>query len=586
MPEQQKKDFFESKVQIGSQDQLSDFASHNHPTFFLEEKHFESLSSSEISQALRDIKKFSSDEKKLSPKERHEIVRARLEVIKNLVDQQRRGIAETIHDLCRYVEDTPKFEVANLRKLIKEKAVIFNFTIEQTKAFEDAINDFEKKHNTVESFRMKFLNDADLFEACFGVKPLGKVVFTARPMSLYVQCFDPLDYARGIFSQPSKNANSFYQPTSEEISFAKGSEGMSVSETRLPELTDILIFENSSKFLSNETVSLVEKTEITDEKISIPFDLQSEDVKFETKNGGKWKIKISERDDKNFPSRLQLVNSEDENNPLFDVRRAFNRHEGRFFLEDATLPTSPNNELDRTSAVLEYDGKVVANLEIDGENVSVENFSSEGIQVVYSVAETTKVFNEKASKKILHHEEQHQINKLFSTVETRRGLAEAYVDSVQRASSLKEFYDFYAHAAAQETRAAEIDTGVRDEIIAFYSDGSSVDEIFKTLTTNRLYQYATPNLIAKSVSLIESNLENMNKNSQELSEKFGEVSDLSYLKSKLVQEIENIFLQGYRDDLKNWIDSVKKLETKGLSREKIVPLLMQEPVRNWQNISR
>jgi hypothetical protein len=134
--------------------------------------------------------------------------------------------------------------------------------------------------------------------------------------------------------------------------------------------------------------------------------------------------------------------------------------------------------------------------------------------------------------------------------------------------------------------AAEIDTGVRDEIIAFYSDGSSVDEIFKTLTTNRLYQYATPNLIAKSVSLIESNLENMNKNSQELSEKFGEVSDLSYLKSKLVQEIENIFLQGYRDDLKNWIDSVKKLETKGLSREKIVPLLMQEPVRNWQNISR
>jgi hypothetical protein len=370
------------------------------------------------------------------------------------------------------------------------------------------------------------------------------------------------------------------------LCFAKGSEGMSVSETRLPELTDILIFENSSKFLSNETVSLVEKTEITDEKISIPFDLQSEDVKFETKNGGKWKIKISERDDKNFPSRLQLVNSEDENNPLFDVRRAFNRHEGRFFLEDATLPTSPNNELDRTSAVLEYDGKVVANLEIDGENVSVENFSSEGIQVVYSVAETTKVFNEKASKKILHHEEQHQINKLFSTVETRRGLAEAYVDSVQRASSLKEFYDFYAHAAAQETRAAEIDTGVRDEIIAFYSDGSSVDEIFKTLTTNRLYQYATPNLIAKSVSLIESNLENMNKNSQELSEKFGEVSDLSYLKSKLVQEIENIFLQGYRDDLKNWIDSVKKLETKGLSREKIVPLLMQEPVRNWQNISR
>lgn len=586
MPEQEKKVFFESRVQAESQDEVGDIAAHDLPSFVLEEKQFESLSSSEISQALRDIKKFSSDEKKLSPEERREIVRARLEIIKNTVERQRRGISETIHDLSNYVENSPKFEVRNLRNLIKEKATNFNFTTEQIKAFEIAITDFENKHNTVESFRKKFSDDADLFEACFGVKPAGKVVFTARPMSLYVQCFDPLDYARGIYSQPSKNTSSFYQPTSEEISFAKGSEGMSVSETRLPELSDILIFENSSKFLSNETVSVVEKTEITDEKLSIPFDLQNEDIRFETKDGGKWKIKISERDDKNFPSRLQLLNLEDEKNPLFDVRRVFNRHEGKFILEDASLPTSPDNELDRTSAVLEHDGKVFGNLEIDGENVSVENFSSEGIQAVYSVAETSKVFNKKASKKILRHEEQHQINKLFSVVEVRKSLSEAYVDSIQRASSTKEFYDFYAHAAAQETRAAEVDVSARDEIIAFYSDGHSVDEIFKTLTTNRLYRYASPDLIAKTISIIESNLENMKKNDPNFSEKFGKNSDISYFKSKIAQEIEDTFFQGYRDDLENWLDSVKKLEKKGLPREKVVPLLMQEPVRNWQNISR
>lgn len=202
-------------------------------------------------EELKNIRKLSSDEKRLLSKEDQiELKAQRLENFKENLIKQKEGIARTIKELRDIVDAVPKTTTLALLSRVKTLAEEYRFTNEQIDFFKKAIDEYKKKNVAVEKYRTMYADDADLFEACFGKKPKGKIEILQSPMVLYFRCFDKNDYV--FIYNFNKHLGDETKIEQKDIDLANKSSGCALSGGKITELSGTITAENVENVFKEE----------------------------------------------------------------------------------------------------------------------------------------------------------------------------------------------------------------------------------------------------------------------------------------------------------------------------------------------
>ncbi len=167
--------------------------------------------------------------RKLQEPERSKTVKR----LRQRLSWQKKGIGATIEKLHQEVRKDPDASRSELRKIVDDAAVRYALTYDHRLNFEIAIEKYAKRHEAVEKYRKLYPNDADLFAACFDVRPHGTVKVTKGPMTLCFTCEDKRDYITATTFQ----RNTLDPKKLEELQKrSESSIGMALHTVRPPEL--------------------------------------------------------------------------------------------------------------------------------------------------------------------------------------------------------------------------------------------------------------------------------------------------------------------------------------------------------------
>ncbi|TSC73950.1 MAG: Uncharacterized protein G01um101444_417 [Parcubacteria group bacterium Gr01-1014_44] len=513
----------------------------------------------------------------------------------NLI-HQKEGIARAVDDLRNAVESTPNATTEILLSRVQALAPEYRFTRDQISLFKYAIEQYQEKHSAVEKYRAMYPNDTNLFEACFGKKPKGKIEVVKGSMTLFFRCFDRDDYAF---------VNSFYKHRGDEtkivpedIARANDSGGVAISSVKIEELAGAITAENvGNNSPRYELVKGAEKTEeIHKKEFELFLNSQKGDIDIEVKGVGIWKVKIVEHDEQGEPLRIQFLNlNEVDTPPIFDVLLVEATEEMRAhgnFL--GTLKKVSDGQLQyNTIEYLRAGNRIHGHINMDRAFLKIEDQSAQGTTVKYREDEFTMIPNDEMSERTRIHEDQHQFNKLFQPFEAREDVWTMMRRAVNGARSPEEAVQKLIHGYVKlERKWIGFDSRARDEILAYYKEGRGTEETLRILTESKLYDYAEQykTRIAEIPALVKKELE------KEVSEVFYQnvedfqtavdVQALEIEESDVQPHIDSVFKEEYKADLKNWLDSISVLEQKGYTKDEIVALLYQEPINFWSNLSR
>lgn len=192
---------------------------------------------------LKNIRAFSKKDRESIPdEEKRKIREERLKNFKENLIHQKEGIAKAIGDLYDAIRSAPDTDRKNLFSKVRALAPEYKFTPRQIIAFGIAIEKYLSNHRTVEKYRAMYPNDGDLFEACFGRKPKGKIEVVKGPMTLYFRCYDNRDYVL-IFTFPRYSGDETkIKPA--DVASANESSGTTVNRTKIEDLPEIIAAEN------------------------------------------------------------------------------------------------------------------------------------------------------------------------------------------------------------------------------------------------------------------------------------------------------------------------------------------------------
>jgi len=207
------------------------------------------------------------------------------------------------------------------------------------------------------------------------------------------------------------------------------------------------------------------------------------------------------------------------------------------------------------------------------------------------------------SDETLIHEEQHQFNSLFQPRDAsrllidvlKRTIAVNSKDGTQN-SNLK---SRLIHELARCERRFRVDNYARDEIIAYYKEGSRPNEIYRILSNSSLYDYRKDfeAQIGKDIQDdIRYNLSEVYyQKKKPPSDLYWDKNESGYLvgfgpiivNEEEISQWTNLVLgDEYKKDLEQWINSISDLEKMGYSRNDIISFLYQEPVNKWTSLVR
>lgn len=547
---------------------------------------------------LKKLRKLSPREQILIPsEEKRRIRKERLISFKEKLMRQKEGIARTIDDLRTTIESAPGTTAEVLLSKVQAAAQEYKFTRAQNALFKYAIEKYQEKHAAVEKYRTMYPSDANLFEACFGKKPKGEVVIVKSPMTLFFRCFDRDDYAFlfGFFKHRGDKTK--IEPG--DVNRANDTAGVAISYVKIEELAGTITAENvGNNSPRYEMIKGAEKTEeIHKEESRFFIDSQKGDIEIEIKNIGVWKIRFVERDDEGNPARIQFINlNKHDTPPIFDVVRVKPDEEmdahGNFL---GLLKGVGDGRLQyNIIRYLKVGSRIYGSINIDRAFIRIQDDSPDGTSVKYREDGFIMVPNEEMSDTTRIHEDQHQFNKLFTAFEARERILSMMGRVVESANTPEEAVEKLIHGVVRlERQWMGFDSAARDEILAYYKEGESVDGIFKQLTTSKAYDYAK--LFKYQIAKIPVRAK------EQLRKEVGavfyqqfkdgestviDVSELEIEESDVQPHIESVFGSEYKVDLQTWLASISVLEKKGYARGEIVALLYQEPVNSWSNLAR
>ena len=120
---------------------------------------------------------------------------------------------------------------------------------------------YTKKHEAIENFWSQFDKSADrnaaMFKELFGREPFGRVEISKGPMTLYIRCGNPKDYAM-LYQQTFIGRR---EATPEEVRKANLSGGGSLPSSLVPDLRGLLNIENAQEVLSPEKIEVIKQHE-------------------------------------------------------------------------------------------------------------------------------------------------------------------------------------------------------------------------------------------------------------------------------------------------------------------------------------
>jgi hypothetical protein len=184
--------------------------------------------------------------------------------------------------------------------------------------------------------------------------------------------------------------------------------------------------------------------------------------------------------------------------------------------------------------------------------------------------------NKKTQDSIEVHEEQHQFNSLF--LPTNK--SHMFEDVIEEKRGQHGLETQIIRLLQYDKEGLGIDNKVRDEVLAYYKDGSDVDKIYKLITTSNYYDYPKKHeeALTKFPKIIKDNVA---RYAITLGGKPAEITE-----ERIKELMDDYFANGYKEDIKKWINSIKVLEDKSYSRDEIIELLFPFTVTEWPAIAR
>lgn len=167
-------------------------------------------------------------------------------------------------------------------------------------------------------------------------------------------------------------------------------------------------------------------------------------------------------------------------------------------------------------------------------------------------------------RKILDHEEQHAIKKLFGDKISMRMPWARIVYAENDEERLLAVRDYI-----RTEREFQADEKARDEILAYFvGSGYKKDKIIDILTTTKedhgLYDY----LSGKNQALIDL-----------FTNKFG-----VEFEATIKKEIERVFVTEYKELIKKGTEAFETLNEIGYSKEQVMAILIHEPLSRWEKV--
>ena len=180
----------------------------------------------------------------------------------------------------------------------------------------------------------------------------------------------------------------------------------------------------------------------------------------------------------------------------------------------------------------------------------------------------TKNFNSFRPLAIYDHEEQHAIKRIFGDKIQKQTLIDEIMwakTDEKKLLAIKRYLRFHREYLAEES--------VRDEILAFvmeaaYSPKEVVGFLLRPKERGGLYDYLNDEIA---------------KNKKEFTI-LRDALGYQFSKKTLDEIIDNIYKDEYRTRIQNGIDACMALQDSGYSREKVVGVLIHEPLSRWKKV--
>ncbi|MDO8584966.1 MAG: hypothetical protein Q7R85_02485 [bacterium] len=543
-------------------------------------------------------------EGKSEPENRRSETKERLAEMKEMLVRQKEGVGVAIRALQRMMQADPKADGVKFFKQVLEFAPKYRFSHAQLEGFWKAITAYGKKHSAVEKYRKEFPSDERLFEACFGRAPQGKVEVIKEPMMLYVRCYDDDDYAFAYdFDETGGDETKL---TSAMRKQAMQSAGAALGATKIEALNSAVAIERTSTVVTAEH----REEESTDHlralgkgsSESVILKDAATSVAVEVLGVGTFIIEVVERATDGRPSQVILI--EERNGKRVVLRtlqyRATRDSDGHGVMLD---------ERGGRHGLIQYvvqGGKgpdaARATISFTYTAARVTNHGKELVAVAYKAHEKSVEIDEKLSAAIRTHEGQHLVNRLFEPLAWKVAETEIMARAARAAKTPDETKQMLMAELARSARSIiGIDNEARDEILAYYKDGSSLKYILEQLTQTSLYAYrdATrykeriaelPKVIAgsmtKNMSAIIYDTVPAEEAGAPAEEKMSDVVPLLTLASEAKPYVEKAFGAEYDKDVERWIGAIETLEKKGYGRDEIVSVLYGEKVPDWTAFAR
>jgi hypothetical protein len=154
--------------------------------------------------------------------------------------EQKEETAQLQNNFRKIIEKNPDISAEDLMEKMEPYMISSRLAEKQKEIFKELATVYQKKHHEIKSIREKYPDDKELFKACFGFVPKGKIKVAQDPVSFYFKCANPDDFV-GIYRQ--KNI-----PISKEMEedIKKTARGVTPHFSKIESIKKNVALENSS----------------------------------------------------------------------------------------------------------------------------------------------------------------------------------------------------------------------------------------------------------------------------------------------------------------------------------------------------
>ena len=217
------------------------------------------------------------------------------------------------------------------------------------------------------------------------------------------------------------------------------------------------------------------------------------------------------------------------------------------------------------------------------ENVSVNGGYSNGVRI---------------------HEEKHQFNKLFRPLEYSQSVDDVFNYALEYSKNPEQLRQriLYSWMLLQR-KVMGIDDQARGEILAYLHEGMTLTDISQIIQNSQVYDYVkgfnvnSNDLVKKLQKDCDGYSQRFDPNNfdpydgsaetQELLRYAWNISGMSQFKPADIEPfIYTVFQQGYKKDVKRWVEAIEVMKSKGYTGGILESILYSQPVRKWPSLAK